>query len=487
MADLSANDLQNSKAFLGLNPNDQTRFLQAHSPAFSGLNPEDQANFLAHVTKAPMADQPKELPKNYGFTPGNMLSNFGEGVKGLVKGAYGVGEDLVNNPNWFTGKDSTLNKFAIQPAEEEVRKAGKDFSSGNKMSGYGHVLASAVPLVGPWAAKLGEQAGTGDVGGAVANAAGTVAPLEAIGPVTRAAKDVPVGRVLRTAGNMVLNTDITKPFSLVKDAPKYWRESSPLGRMISRTNEAVAEGRAAPLPTRVTDQAPIDPVAQAIKERRAAPIPVRIPPERAAPSPLSQAVSEGRASKIRTRVSTPLPADPAEVAATETMNRSLRSNPSALGTIGTPAESPTALGRMNASLKSNPSALGSIPTPPAQAIDAASGLAQGPEAPPQASELQYRPLPADRLVQMKNFEKSTPSALGKIGTRETRPIGKSVPDSPTFIPEPRPGFGGENEGYMASVPREELHDLARSRKPGAGKQLQQLGKPIIYIPKEADF
>ena len=51
------------------------------------------------------------------------------------------------------------------------------------------------------------------------------------------------------------------------------------------------------------------------------------------------------------------------------------------------------------------------------------------------------------------------------------------------IPEPRGEFEGEVPNYMASVPRKELNDLALAAKPGAGKQLQQLGKPIIYIPK----
>ena len=51
------------------------------------------------------------------------------------------------------------------------------------------------------------------------------------------------------------------------------------------------------------------------------------------------------------------------------------------------------------------------------------------------------------------------------------------------VPEPRGEFAGENPNYMASVPRDELNRLAVAAKPGAGTQLQQLGKPIIYIPR----
>ena len=53
-----------------------------------------------------------------------------------------------------------------------------------------------------------------------------------------------------------------------------------------------------------------------------------------------------------------------------------------------------------------------------------------------------------------------------------------------IIPEPRGEFQGENTGYMASVPRKELNPLAMSAKPGAGKQLQNLGKIVLYAPPE---
>jgi hypothetical protein len=111
-----------------------------------------------------------------------------------------------------------------------------------------------------------------------------------------------------------------------------------------------------------------------------------------------------------------------------------------------------------------------------------------------------------------------PGAVPKIGATETIPVrpgfktpfvgqqeripvrpgmkpigvgGEGAPTmhspSPTFIPEPRPEFAGEVPNYMGSVPREELEDLALRRKPGAGKQMQQLGKPIIYIPTGSDL
>ncbi len=65
--------------------------------------------------------------------------------------------------------------------------------------------------------------------------------------------------------------------------------------------------------------------------------------------------------------------------------------------------------------------------------------------------------------------------------------GSPATASPTFVPEPRGDFTGENQGYMASVPRNELGRLALARKPGAAAQMQQLGRPIIYIPNGAEL
>lgn len=59
------------------------------------------------------------------------------------------------------------------------------------------------------------------------------------------------------------------------------------------------------------------------------------------------------------------------------------------------------------------------------------------------------------------------------------------PSGITVVPEPRPTFAGETPNYMASVPRGTLQDLALGAKPGAAKQLQQLGQQIIYAPSGA--
>lgn len=135
--------------------------------------PEDQVH--AAVAAGNRISWPsQEIPKWFGFTAGNMASNAWSGAKGLATGTYDLGKDLVNNPNWFEGSGSTYNKFIGQPAEAQVVKAGQALNSGQPVAAAGHTLASAVPLVGPWAAGLGEQVGRGDVGGAASQAIGTL-------------------------------------------------------------------------------------------------------------------------------------------------------------------------------------------------------------------------------------------------------------------------------------------------------------------------
>lgn len=75
--------------------------------------------------------------------------------------------------------------------------------------------------------------------------------------------------------------------------------------------------------------------------------------------------------------------------------------------------------------------------------------------------------------------KAAPVATGAPGVPAATTPGVNV------IPEPRPTFQGEQPNYMASVPRGTLLKAANAAKPGAGTQLQQLGKTVIYAPSGA--
>lgn len=149
------------------------------------------------------------LPKNYGFTPGNVASNIWQGAKGAVTGAAALGKDLLSNPNWVEGPTSTLNKFVIQPGEAERQKSNEAFAQGDKWGAFGHGLASDLPFVGPWAASLGEQAGTGDIGGAAGQFAGAAGVTKIGGKVAGKALAAPeeINAFIRRAKSL---NDVTK-------------------------------------------------------------------------------------------------------------------------------------------------------------------------------------------------------------------------------------------------------------------------------------
>jgi hypothetical protein len=123
------------------------------------------------------------IPSYYGFTPGNVLKNIGSGVKGLVSGTYELGKSALPelltkdplSPTWAVGTPghpTTVQKFIVDPYMQETQRAGELAQQNRWLPAYGHSFASLIPMVGPWAASLGEQAGRGDVGGAVGQAVG---------------------------------------------------------------------------------------------------------------------------------------------------------------------------------------------------------------------------------------------------------------------------------------------------------------------------
>ena len=70
-----------------------------------------------------------------------------------------------------------------------------------------------------------------------------------------------------------------------------------------------------------------------------------------------------------------------------------------------------------------------------------------------------------------------PTAISRVGGLSTK-----LPNV-SLIPEPRPEVPGE-PNLMGSVPRGRLPGLAAQGAPFAGKQLQALGKTVLYTPPE---
>ncbi len=213
----------------------------------------------------------------------------------------------------------------------------------------------------------------------------------------------------------------------------------------------------------------------AVKDRRASMIPMRVKPEVPAPEPNPVAMTHDAGPLGRI-------GPPSRPAAQTGEN---------LGAIPIPRPSHV----LTDIPVRTPSQAEPLATAPIRAVADSSPLGGvGPSGRPAAAAgdaLATLPRPIGGYQDMNRFLKSNPSPLGEIPVARTSSVMKPWPiprtKGITFVPEPRPAFAGENEGYMASTPREELLGLAKMRKPGAGTQLQQIGKPIIYIPKEADL
>lgn len=80
-----------------------------------------------------------------------------------------------------------------------------------------------------------------------------------------------------------------------------------------------------------------------------------------------------------------------------------------------------------------------------------------------------------------------PNRMPRISTSAMPSPVPGLPPIPgvSLIPEPRAAGPTDNPGYMASIPRSKLQQLAAKGTPGAGAQLQNLGRSVIYAPSGA--
>lgn len=120
----------------------------------------------AKLAKAMPASQ-TDPTKNYGFTMQNIRKNVGEGFKAAYEGTKELGKTLLD-PKTSDNVNRALDQFVFKPGDEQLRKAKSDYNNKRLIESAGHFIAAGIPLLGPIAASIGEQAGTGDIGGAVA-------------------------------------------------------------------------------------------------------------------------------------------------------------------------------------------------------------------------------------------------------------------------------------------------------------------------------
>jgi len=140
--------------------------------------------------RATMPVLPQVEGTPYGFDPSHMLLQAGQGIKELGTGLYG----MVRHPiNTVEGD--------IQ-ARRALREKGEN--APDALSGFGYGMAGTLPLIGPWAAGAGEQAGTGDIGGTVARVGTQMAVPKVVG------KLIPTPTSLKTGAQEVLGEGPSK-------------------------------------------------------------------------------------------------------------------------------------------------------------------------------------------------------------------------------------------------------------------------------------
>ena len=151
-------------------PDDElvTRILDKHpvyrdkisQPQAGGLDPANLRN-LAATEKKIQAMEKARTPE------GSALKRFATGVassfdpRGLIQ--------AVSSP-------IETAKGLVAAQGEQFTKSGKAFSEGRYPEALGHGLAGALPVVGPGAAAIGEQIGSGDVAGGLGAATASLLP-----------------------------------------------------------------------------------------------------------------------------------------------------------------------------------------------------------------------------------------------------------------------------------------------------------------------
>jgi hypothetical protein len=136
-----------------------------------GYIPRERANEALKAgfkVGQPTTSVEQQGPSAYGFTPGNLVKNVGRGLSELGKGAVQIADDVGGAilPQRFGGDPITQTKLVqhvVDPMQAEAAKARQ-----GGPGSVGHAIASGIPMIGPYAANLGEQAGSGDIGGALA-------------------------------------------------------------------------------------------------------------------------------------------------------------------------------------------------------------------------------------------------------------------------------------------------------------------------------
>jgi hypothetical protein len=149
----------------------------------------------------------------YGFGASNLAGQAWQGVKDVAGGAYQMGKDVLFPQGNTEGQRLSFlaHKYVTDPLKQQQQEAQASPTTSERL---GHTAASYLPFIGPMAANLGQQAGSGDVGGMFARGAGQVGTAMAGSAALQGAGDA-VG-----AGRAALGKASYTPEGVLKPLPK---------------------------------------------------------------------------------------------------------------------------------------------------------------------------------------------------------------------------------------------------------------------------
>lgn len=193
-----------------------------------------------------------------------------QGIKDIATGTYGMGKDILFPEGHTEGERLKFlaNKYIQEPYREEQQKAD---NSSTTSESFGHGLASVIPFVGPFAASLGEQAGTGDVLGATGRAAGTMVGGELLNKGLKGAENVldRATPTIKVPEGAIKNLPGT-PFSIAR--PQFFGGEIPSGPDVMKAGAVKPDETAVPVnPEPIFPKSSMMEAAGALKDRITSP------------------------------------------------------------------------------------------------------------------------------------------------------------------------------------------------------------------------
>jgi hypothetical protein len=197
-----------------------------------GFDPKRAAGIVAQNTKPPAPREPGlatigEQMESKGSSLGRFASNAWEMVNPvtLAKGAY----QMVRHPL------DTYESMVDQSAEQ-FGKAREAYDRGGMSEAIGHAAAGVLPMVGPLAANIGEQAASGDYAGAAGATIGLLAGPKIAKEVIKLPTRVPAVRAALERGAAARVADVMTPKASNQIARRMGEKATKIAPQILKEN-----------------------------------------------------------------------------------------------------------------------------------------------------------------------------------------------------------------------------------------------------------